>query len=149
MAKILNFDTGIEEFVINDKATVYFNPTDVVFVEKLYDAFTGLESKQDEFQKRVDEIGSDGEQMFAYASERDHEMRSIIDDLLGDGIADALFPNMNCYALANGLPVWMNLMFAIAETIEAGFTAEQKKSDPRLKKFSQKYDGMVSKYKKK
>lgn len=148
MAKILNFDTGIEEFVINDKATVYFNPTDVVFVEKLYDAFTGLESKQDEFQKRIEEIGSDGEQMFAYASERDHEMRSIIDDLLGDGIADTLFPNMNCYALANGLPVWMNLMFAIAETIEAGFTSEQKKSDPRLKKFSKKYNGMITKYKK-
>lgn len=145
----LNFDTGIKEFRINGAVTVHFNPTDTAFVERLYGAFTDLEKNQDEYQKRIDEIGDDGEKLFEYANERDAEMRAIIDNLLGEGVADALFVNMNCYALSEGLPIWLNLMFVIAETIEKAFTTEQKKSDPRLKKFSKKYDGMMAKYKRK
>ncbi len=110
MAKKLSFDTGVVEYDINGTAKVRFNPTDATFVERLYNTFTELESKQEEFQARIDEIGDDGERMFAYAGERDREMRGLIDGLLGEGTADALLPNMNCYALADGLPVWINLM---------------------------------------
>jgi hypothetical protein len=148
MAKTLSFETGVVEYEVNGAATIRFNPTDAAFVERLYQTFTDLDAKQEEFQAQVDEIGEDGERMFAYAKERDAEMRGIIDGLLGDGVADALFPDMNCYALADGLPVWINLMFAIAEEIEAAYTAEQKKSDPRLRKYDKKYAGMMAKYKK-
>lgn len=148
MAKTLSFETGVVEYEVNGAATIRFNPTDAAFVERLYQTFTDLDAKQEEFQAQVDEIGEDGERMFAYAKERDAEMRGIIDGLLGEGVADALFPDMNCYALADGLPVWINLMFAIAEEIEAAYTAEQKKSDPRLRKYDKKYAGMMAKYKK-
>lgn len=148
MAKKLSFDTGVVEYDINGAAKVRFNPTDAAFVEKLYGTFTELEAKQEEFQKRVDDIGDDGEKMFAYADERDREMRGLIDGLLGEGTADALFPNMNCYALADGLPVWINLMFAIAEEVEASYSAEQKKGDPRIKGYNKKYAAMMAKYKK-
>lgn len=148
MAKTLSFETGVVEYEVNGAATIRFNPTDAAFVERLYQTFTDLDAKQEEFQAQVDDIGEDGERMFAYAKERDAEMRGIIDGLLGEGVADALFPDMNCYALADGLPVWINLMFAIAEEIEAAYTAEQKKSDPRLRKYDKKYAGMMAKYKK-
>ena len=71
----------------------------------------------------------------------------MIDNLLGAGVADALFPGMNCYALADGLPVWINLMFAVADEVEATFTDEQKKSDPRVKAYNGKYAAMAKKYK--
>jgi len=148
MARTLTFDTGIVEYDINGAATVRFNPTDSTFVEKLYKTFTDLDAKQGEFQKRVEEIGDDGEEMFSYANERDAEMRGIIDGLLGEGVADALFPDMNCYALADGLPVWINLMFAIAEEIEGAYSSEQKKSDPRMRNYNDKYGAMMAKYKK-
>ena len=90
MAKSLTFDTGVVEYEINGAATVRFNPTDTVFVERMYRTFTDLDERQGEFQKKVDEIDGDGEEMFAYAKERDAEMRGIIDDLLGEGVADAL-----------------------------------------------------------
>lgn len=152
MAKALNFDTGIEEFSLNGAITVRFNPTDSAFVEKMYSTFTALETKQDDYQKRVDEIGGDSEQLFAYSRERDAEMRAIIDDLLGEGVSDAVFVNgddpINCYALAKGLPMWINLMLAIAETVQESFAAQQKQGDPRLKKLSKKYEAMANKYKK-
>lgn len=147
MAKTLNFDTGLVEYSINGAVTVRFNPADSKFTERLYETFTNLDARQDEFQKRVDEIGDDGDAMFAYANERDAEMRGCIDGLLGEGVANALFPDMNCYALADGLPVWMNLMFALAEEVERAFTAQRKRSDPRLKAYNKKYSAMAAKYK--
>lgn len=147
MARTISFDTGLVEYEINGAATVRFNPTDAAFTERLYDAFTDLDARQEEFRSKVEEIGEDGGQMFAYAKERDLEMRGIIDGLLGEGVADALFPDMNCYALADGLPVWINLMFAIADEIQAAYTAEQKRTDPRVAGYNKKYEDMMQKYK--
>lgn len=146
--KEISFSTGVEEYRING-VPVSFNPTDTAFVERMWKVFDDLSGKQDEFQRRVDEIGEDGEAMFAYAAERDREMRGLVDGLFGEGKADDLFPDMNCYALADGLPVWINLMFAVAEEIDATFSAEQKRSDPRVRGYNQKYEAMRRKYRRK
>lgn len=146
MAKSLSVADGLTEYDINGVVTVRFNPTDSGFVERLYGTFTDLDARQDEFRQEVDAIGDDGPAMFEYAHKRDAEMRGIIDGLLGDGVADALFPNMNCYAMADGLPVWMNLMFAIADEVQAAYTSEQKRSDPRVQGYSKKYNAMLNKY---
>lgn len=146
--KEISFSTGVEEYRING-VSVRFNPTDSAFVERMWKVFDDLSGKQDEFQRRIDEIGDDGEAMFAYASERDREMRGLVDGLFGEGKADALFPDMNCYALADGLPVWINLMFAVSEEIDATFSAEQKLSDPRVRGYNQKYEAMRRKYRRK
>ena len=146
-SKSLSFDTGVVEYEINGMATARFNPTDAAFAERLYDAFTELDARQDEFEKRVAEIGEDGEAMFAYAKERDEEMRGIIDGLLGEGVADALFPDMNCYALADGLPVWINLMLAVADEVATAYEGERGKGDPRLKAYDGKYHDLLKKYK--
>lgn len=146
--KEISFSTGVEEYRING-VSVRFNPTDSAFVERMWKVFDDLSGKQDEFQRRIDEIGDDGEAMFAYASERDREMRGLVDGLFGEGKADDLFPGMNCYALADGLPVWINLMFAVSEEIDAAFSAEQKRSDPRVRGYNQKYEAMRRKYRRK
>lgn len=154
MAEKLTFDTGVKEYELNGAAKVYFNPTDTSFVERVYNAFTSLESKQEDFKKEVDSVKDDSDKMFSYAKKRDIEMREIVDELLGEGVSDAVFTDpqgrsINCYALAGGIPVWMNLMFGIAETISDAFTAEEKKKDPRLQKLSGKYAKMAKKYKNK
>lgn len=144
--KRLSFETGLVEYDINGAVSVRFNPTDEAFVERLYSTFSELEGRQGEFQERIDSIGDDGAAMFAYAQERDADMRKTIDALLGEGVADALFPDMNCYALADGLPVWVNLFLAIAEEVADSFDAEQGKADPRLKGYNKKYEAMMKKY---
>lgn len=148
MAKTLTFDDGLKEYDINGKVTIRFNPADSKFTERLYDVFMQLEARQDEFQAKIDSIGQDGEQLFAYANERDAEMRGIIDGLFGNGVADALFPDMSCYALADGMPVWINFMLAVAEEIESAFDREQKASDPRVRRLSDKNEELLAKYKK-
>ncbi len=151
-AKTLTFDTGIVTYDLNGAATVRFNPTDAAFVERLYKVFADLEAEQVKWQTDVEEIndveefGERSTKMFDYANQRDTEMRGLIDGLLGEGVSDAVFPDINCYALADGLPVWVNLLFAIAEEVNAAYTAEQKKTDPRVKSYSDKYEALLQKY---
>ena len=148
MAKIISFGDGLVEYEINGAATVRFNPTDAAFTERLYRAFSDLDARQDEFQRTVEEIGDDGERMFAYAKERDAEMRGIIDGLLGDGVSDALFGDMNCYALADGLPVWINLMFAVAGEVDSAYDDERSKADPRVREYKARHEELLKKYRK-
>ena len=41
--KNLSFDSGIEEYDLDGKVTVRFNPTDVGFLERLSDSFAYLD----------------------------------------------------------------------------------------------------------
>lgn len=149
MSKALNFDTGVVEYDINGTAKVRFNPTDAEFVERLYNTFKTLEEQQDELQRQIEEIGEDGEKILVVAHARDKSMREYIDALFAqDGIADAIFSGINCYALADGMPIWVNFLFAIAEEIDAAFTEQGKRRDPRMTKLNDKNAELLAKYKK-
>ena len=46
--KSLSFDAGLEEYRLNDRVTVHFNPTDLGFLEKLASTFEKLDALQEE-----------------------------------------------------------------------------------------------------
>lgn len=140
MAKTLSFATGVVEYDVNG-VKVRFNPTDEGFVSKLYDAFGSLEGLQGDL--KGDGKAEDVLEKFARL---DKEMRETIDGLLGAGVADALFPGMNCYAVADGLPVWMNLVLALLDEVTEAYEREFGKTDERLKAHSSKYDAIMAKY---
>lgn len=148
MAEILSFDTGIKEYDINGVATVRFNPTDANFTDRLYKSFNDLKDRQDEFEQRVADIGDDGEEMFRYAHERDVEMREIIDTVFDcPGLADKLFENMNCYALADdGTPVWIGLFMSVVNVVDIAMRKSRKANDPRLREYDEKHAELLKKY---
>ena len=124
------------EYEING-VPVKFNPTDESFTNRLYETFGVLEGLQNAFAE------GDGFEKF---SELDKDMRAIIDGLLGDGIADKLFEGMNCYALADGLPVWMNLIMALLYEVTEAYEREFGKTDARVRAHKKKYGAMIAKY---
>jgi hypothetical protein len=130
----LNFGDGLVTYTINGKCDVSFNPTDSNFVERLYLAFEELDKKQEGYKAQIEKMG-DKKQIFAFARERDAEMRKIIDSVFDAPVADALFGGMNVYAMAEGVPVWCNLMLAIMDEIDTSFSREQKFTNPRIKKY--------------
>ena len=140
MAKQLSYDKGLVEYDINGDYTVSFNPTDEGFVAKLEETFGSL----DELQGK---LASDD--VFSKFGELDAEMRAKIDGLLGDGASDALFGDMNCYAIADGLPVWMNLVLALLDEVSEAYEREFGKTDARVKAHNAKYDALMAKYRKK
>lgn len=134
----LNFETGIVTYSINGKHEVHFNPTDSFFVERLFDAFDTLDARQDAYKADVD-AAKGTRQIFEIARKRDAEMREIIDGVLGEGAADAIFDSMNVYALADGLPVWTSLLLALMDEVDTSFAREQKTQNPRVLKYTQRY----------
>ena len=136
--KELNFETGLVTYDLNGKVQVTFNPSDSGFVERLYSAFEDLDKKQEGYKATIGKMANKSE-IFEFARERDTEMREIIDGLFGVPVSDALFGGMNVYALANGLPVWCNLMLAVMDEVDSTYAREQKATNPRIAKYTAKY----------
>lgn len=134
----LNFDTGIVTFTVNGKCDITFNPTDSVFVEKLFNAFDTLDKKQESYKAEIERM-VDKREVFEIARRRDKEMREIVDGVFGRPVCAALFDEMNVYAMADGLPVWCNFMLAVMDVVDTTFAREQKATNPRIAKYTKKY----------
>lgn len=136
--KELNFESGLISYSLNGKCEVSFNPTDSNFVERLYSAFEDLDKKQESYKNQIEKM-EDKKKIFEFARELDAEMRGIIDSVFNSAVSDALFGEMNVYAIANGLPVWCNLMLAVMDELDTAFAREQKAANPRITKYMAKY----------
>lgn len=134
----LNFESGLKEYTLNGKVTVYFNPTDTRFAERLYTVFEALDKKQEQYKREIEQVG-DKKEVFDIANARDAEMREMLNSIFETDVCTPLFGGMNVYALADGLPVWANLMFALMDKMETEFVAEQKRMNPRIEKYTKKY----------
>lgn len=136
--KELQFETGLVAYNLNGVAAVTFNPTDSAFVERLFNTFDALDKKQDAYKAEAERAAGKRE-IFDVARKWDAEMRSMIDEALGTPVCDALFGAMNVYAMADGLPVWANLMLALMDEADTSFAREQKATNPRISKYTAKY----------
>ena len=136
--KNLTFDNGIEEYDLDGKVTVRFNPTDVSFLEKLSDSFQVLDLIQEEVKLSQEEI-TDEKDVFNLAKNLDQKMRDIINALFGQDVCTPLFGEMNLFASAGGLPVWANLMLAVADEVQNSMQGELKKREARIRKYTDKY----------
>ena len=136
--KELNFDLGLNEYDLGGKVTVKFNPTDVSFLEKLSESFATLDLIQEEVKLSREEI-SDEKDVYNLAKNLDTKMRDIIDALFGMDVCTPLFGEMNLFASAGGLPVWANLMLAIADEVQMCMQGELEKRNDKIRKYTEKY----------
>lgn len=134
----LNFNTGKRTFNINGVVEVSFNDTDSDFVESLYNVFSRLDDRQERYRNRIDKM-ADKKEIFAIVREFDCEVREDINGLFEKDVCTPLFGKMNLFALADGLPLWANLMLAIMEQIDSGFAREQNATNPRVQKYTSKW----------
>lgn len=139
----LNISTGLKSYDITDengevKTTIYFNPTDPGFAERLYNAFSTLDEKDESYHQRIKEE-KDPVKVFDVAHEMDAEMRSLIDGLFQPGVCQAIFGNISVYAWADGLPLWANLLLSIMSEMDDALNREKKASDPRLEKYINRF----------
>ena len=134
----LNISTGVEEYSLNGKVTIYLNPTDAEFTERIFHAFDFLDEKQDAYKKKIEESESI-EQSFAFLRELDKEMREHLFELFDEDIVTPLIGSMNVYALADGTPIWFNILTGILDVIGEGIDEQTKKSKERIKKYTAKY----------
>ena len=135
--KELKIETGVEEYDLNGKCKVYFNPADPAFADKLYTAFANLREKQD--SQKTDTSKMNARETFDYLNALDAEMREIIDGVFGQPVCAPLFGEVSVYAIAGGAPLWMNFILAIIDELDDGVKREKAFHSEKLAKYTQKY----------
>lgn len=138
MANIIQFETGAVEYSINDKTTVRFNPTDLAFVERVFNIFDSMDQKQEEYNQAISKAENDAT-IFQVYREMEGAMRGMIDDAFGMEVCQDVFGSMSVFALSDGLPLWANLMLALIDEMDVAFAREKKATNPRIKKYTAKY----------
>ena len=136
--KTLQFETGIVRYHLGKDLYVSFNPTDTAFVERLYTTFEELDKKQDAYKAELAQT-DDLRKAFAAARQLDAEMRGTLDAVLGAPVCDTLFGDMSIYALADGMPVWANILLAIIDEMDTTVTQQTQLTAERIRKYSAKY----------
>ena len=97
-----------------------------------------MDKQQDKYQAMLSGE-NDAKKIFAAARAMDGEMRELINGLFGFDVCTPLYGTMNTYAMADGLPVWCNLMLCLIDNMNDTFTAEKKKTNPKLQKYLAKF----------
>ena len=54
----LKISTGLVTYRLNDASEITINPTDSLFIEKLYTVFDDLDAKQDNYRVQISKAGA-------------------------------------------------------------------------------------------
>lgn len=140
---IIKIDTGVvtKTFVTTDgkECGFAFNPLDMGLSRRLFSAFEKLDKMNEGYKDEVQK-NADKKEIFDIGQKMDREMREIInEEVFGFDICTPLFGELNLYALANGFPIWANLLFALVDEMDTAYAREQKLTNPRISKYTKKY----------
>ena len=124
--------------------SVDFNPSDNGFAEDLYGLVSKL-SKIHEDKKKAYEAAGDPAARFDISRAEDAEMREAVDSLFGDGFCKDVFKT-RLFAMADGMTVAENFLFALLDEMDESITENMAKRDARIKKYTEKYSKYSKKY---
>lgn len=145
----LSISSGIKHMPVldGDRDTgrfVDFNPADQGLAEDLYGLASKL-SKIHEDKKKAYETEEDPAARFDISRAEDAEMREAVDSLFGDGFCKDVFKT-RLFAMADGMTVVENFLFALLDEMDESITENIAKRDARIKKYTEKYSKYTKNY---
>lgn len=136
--KELNFETGLVEMTVNGGRTVRFNPADMGFLETVYGLLAKLEAVEADTAKKRAKT-DDLAKQFDHARTSDRRMREAVDSVFGEGFCADVFPGIRLTALADGLTVLENFLFALIDEMDESVRGNLAKREGRIAKYTAKY----------
>jgi len=134
----LIFATGVVEMKVNGGRIIRFNPADIGFLDTLYSLLGKLDAiNSDEDKKRAKT--DDPAKFFDYARLCDRRMKEAVDAVFGEGFCGEVFGELRLYALADGLTIIENFIFAIIDKMDDSVKENMEKRNDRLAKYTAKY----------
>ena len=123
----LTVDTGVEEFTLNGRGPLRFNPGDPNVYHRFFEAKETLEEMGTSLRSALDDLAAAGEaerteKSLALLAEYDRQIKEMLGRVFGtENDFDALLEGVNLAGLgANGRPVVQNLLDALAPVLEQG-----------------------------
>ena len=138
MSNLITLDTGLKEFDLNGAVTVMFNPGDIAFLQRLYEAFERIQAIEAEKQSKATGITEPAE-LWKVSAEYDEKIRADINQLFDKDVCTPVFGSMSISAVADGLPLWCNLIMAIIDLMDTNIQQETKAQKARIDKYVKKY----------
>lgn len=146
----IRIDTGIREYPVMDMegnvlTTVRLNPTDMNFIETVFNALEDIDRMYTGYQeevKKIEKIEDDKEagiQMFDLTSNANVQIREKINNLFSTDICTPIIGNMSILTPADGFPLWANILFGFIDLFDAKLVEEKQKQNPRIEKYTKKY----------
>lgn len=136
--KELNFETGLVEMKVNGGRVIQFNPSDVGFMDTLFSLLGKIEAIDAETDKKRSKT-DDLSKLFDYSRASDKRMREAVDAVFGEGFCDEVFPGIRLVALANGLTVLENFVFAVVDEMDESIQSNLAQRNDRIAKYTAKY----------
>ncbi len=136
--KELNFETGVVEMSVNGGRSICFNPADIGFADTLYGLLGKIEAIESDTKKKRDKT-DDLAKFFDYARASDRRMREAVDSVFGEGFCGDVFQGVRLVALANGLSVIENFIFAVVDEMDESVRDNLAKRNDRIAKYTTKY----------
>jgi len=136
--KELKFETGLVEMAVNGGRVIRFNPADVGFMDTLYTLLGKIEAIEAETRKKQDKT-EDLAKLFDHSRSSDKRMREAVDSVFGEGFCAQVFPGIRLTALADGLSVLENFVFAIMDEMDESVRDNLAKREGRIVKYTAKY----------
>ena len=141
--KELNFETGLVEMAVNGGRVIRFNPADIGFLDTLYGLLGKIESIEAETKKKQ-ERADDMAKLFDHSRASDKRMREAVDSVFGEGFCAEVFPGIRLTALASGLSVLENFIFAIIDGMDESVRDNMAQREGRIAKYTAKYQACKS-----
>ncbi len=141
----IQIESGIKEYPITlydgqEPVVVRFNPTNMIFIEKVFNTFDEMDEIGEGINAKIREVGDDWKRLFELTREAEQKMRGKLNEAFGKDICTPLFGEYeSVYAAGDGLPIWANILLAIIDEMDSAFVEEKKKQNPRIQKYTEKY----------
>lgn len=136
--KELNFETGVAEMSVNGGRVIRFNPADIGFADTLYSLLGKIEAIEADTAKKREKT-DDPAKLFDYARASDRRMREAVDSVFGEGFCDDVFQGVRLVALADGLSVIENFIFAVVDEMDESVHENMARRNDRIAKYTAKY----------
>lgn len=131
----ISFDEGFKEFSINGDASrvIRFNPKDLGIL-------TRMESTLSDFNDLEKKMKESNEDNFLEAfKDVELSIKEKINSIFNSDVYDVIFNGQSPLALIKGEFLFMSVINAIIPIIEKEIKAEQKASEKRMAKYTEKY----------
>lgn len=127
----------VDENGVDTGRCVIFNPSDAGFAEDLYGLVSKISGIHEKAVKKQN-AATDPAMRFDINRAEDAEMRAAVDALFGDGFCADVF-RTRLFAMAGGLTVAENFLYALIDKMDASINENMAKRDSKIRKYTDKY----------
>lgn len=135
----INFSTGVVERKVNGIRSIYYNPSDIGFADRLFSLASKVEEIDKKLREKLDK--ADAAKSFDYYRVAEKQKREAVDEVFGAGFCEDVFKGTSVTAsLAGdgGTPL-ENFIFAVLDDMDADVRDKLDRRSDKINKYTEKY----------